>query len=91
MSVDEIKALVRRYVDQPWNKGNLDVWDELCAPEFTVRNLTENSVQSRFDIKQDILQLRTNPDFKNIVEEIIVEGDRAVFRWTTSRTEVRKA
>jgi SnoaL-like domain len=77
MSVAEIKALVRRYVDEPLNKGNFAVWDELCAPEHTVRNLADNTVQSREDQKRFFLQTRTNyPDYKTTIEEIIVEGDR---------------
>jgi hypothetical protein len=91
MSVDGIKSFVRRYVDELWKKGNTNVWDELCSPEFTVRNLTKDTVPSRDDIKRDVLRLRMNPDYKNIVEEIIVEGDRTVFRWTMGWTEVRKA
>ena len=91
MSVEEIKALVRRYVDEPLNKGNFAVWDELCAPEFTVRNLADNTVQSREDQKRSFSQVRTNfPDFKNTLEEVIVEGDRAAFRWTMSWTEEGK-
>src|SRR4051812_13272893 len=32
MSIAENKALVRRYFDERWNHGNLDVIDELLAP-----------------------------------------------------------
>jgi predicted ester cyclase len=33
-STDQNKAIVRRFVDEVWNQGNLNVIDELVAPGF---------------------------------------------------------
>lgn len=32
MSTEENKALARRFADERWNKGNLDICDEMLAP-----------------------------------------------------------
>ena len=33
MSTEENKALIRRYLDETWNKGNVAVLDEVCAQD----------------------------------------------------------
>jgi hypothetical protein len=42
MSLEEIKAIIRRRVDEPWNKGDVDVIDELCAPECAIHSQAAN-------------------------------------------------
>lgn len=87
MSAEEIKAMVRRFVDEPWNKGNVAVIDELCAPNYTVRFLPESEKGGREDLKQAILKARaSSPDFHAEVDEIIVEGDRVAYLWTMCNT-----
>ncbi len=34
MSPEENKAIVRRYLDEAWNKGNLNIFDELMTPDY---------------------------------------------------------
>lgn len=88
MSVEEIKAIVRRFVDEPWNKGNVDVIDELCSPEYTLRYGTESIVRSRDDLKKGALDNRAiSTNFKATIEEIIVEGNRVAYEWKMSRTD----
>jgi predicted SnoaL-like aldol condensation-catalyzing enzyme len=35
---EQNKALVRRIVDEVWNRGNLEVVDETFAPDYTEHN-----------------------------------------------------
>ena len=35
MSVAENKALIQRYIDEAWNKGVVDVLDEIYDPSFS--------------------------------------------------------
>jgi ketosteroid isomerase-like protein len=86
MSADEIKALVMRFLDEPWNKGNVDVLDELCAPEYTLHVLPENMKVGRDDLKQAAHESREAADFCATLDELIVEGDRAAYQWTMSST-----
>jgi hypothetical protein len=32
MSIEENKAITRRFVEEPWNQVNVAVLDELCTP-----------------------------------------------------------
>lgn len=89
MSVEEIKVMVRRFVDEPWNKGNVDVIDELCAPGYTVWYGTDGKlVGNRNEYKKAILGSRADmPDLVATVKEIIVEGNRVACEWEMSGTD----
>lgn len=87
MSVEEIKAMVMRFIDEPWNKGNVDVIDELCAPDYTVCSIPENWVGGREDLKKAILDYRMRaPDHYAAVGQLIISGDRVAYEWTMSGT-----
>lgn len=82
MSIEANKALVQRYVEEPWNKGNVDVLDEMCAPNFHLEGL--GGVEA---FKKVISDFRTSfPDLHFTVEEIIAEGDKVAYRWTARGT-----
>ena len=82
MSVEENKAFVQRYVEEPWNKGNVAILDELCAPGFHLEGL--GGVE---EFKAVITAFRTSfPDLHFTVEEIIAEGDKVAYRWTARGT-----
>jgi ketosteroid isomerase-like protein len=83
MSADEIKSIVKRFFDEPWNKGNVDIIDELCAPEYTVTYLATKWNGGREGLKDAIRNSRAaSPNFHGEVDEIIVEGNRAAYQWT---------
>jgi steroid delta-isomerase-like uncharacterized protein len=82
MSVEENKAFVQRYVEEPWNKGNVDALDELCAPNFHLEGF--GGVE---EFKATIKAFRKSfPDLHFTVEEIIAEGDKVAYRWTARGT-----
>ena len=41
MSTQSNKDLVRRFFDERWNHGNLDVYDEMLAPNSNIKNHKE--------------------------------------------------
>jgi predicted ester cyclase len=82
MSVEANKALVQRYVAEPWNKGKVDALDELCGPNFQLEGL--GGVDA---FKAAILDFRRSfPDLTFTVEEIIAEGDKVAYRWSSKGT-----
>lgn len=74
------KALVRRFVNEFWNGGNLGAADELMTSDVVIH---EPEVGSREGLKAFASALRAAfPDWHSTVEEMLVEGDRVVERWT---------
>ncbi len=87
MSREEIRRVIQRFVDEPWNEGKLEVIDELCAPNYKLLG-----VQSRADLKKAVADARArSPHLEATVSDIIVEGDAAAYGWTMRYTEEGKA
>jgi len=82
MSAQELaanKAAIRRYLDEAWNKGNMDIIDELMAPEY-VRYFPTMQLD-REGQKQRIAGFRRAfPDLHLDVDRILAEGDHVAFR-----------
>src|SRR5262245_32758205 len=79
-------ALVRRFIEEAWNTGNVGVVDELVAADFVDHPLWPNVVLSgpselspREQLKQDIAGFRTTlPDLHITIDELIDAGDKVV-------------
>src|SRR3954447_13642217 len=75
MDSEQGKELVRRYMDEAWNGGNVDVIDELFAPELAPR------------LKSLVEAFRAGfPDWHGVVEDFVVEGDKVANRWSAKAT-----
>lgn len=74
------RALVRQFVDEFWSSGNLDAADALMTADAVIH---EPVVGTPADLKAVAVMIRTAfPDWCSTVDEMIVEGDRVVERWT---------
>jgi steroid delta-isomerase-like uncharacterized protein len=82
MSAEQNKAVVRRFIDEVISGGNVDLIDELVAPDYVYHG-PGMEVPGPEGLKQVFTMLRTAfPDWSESVEELIAEGDRVVFRVT---------
>lgn len=89
MSTEENKAGVRRMCLEAWNEGNLDVVDEVVAPDARHHGLAPTTLVGTAPIKGLITQVRAAfPDIHIATEDLIVEGDRVVARNTVSGTHL---
>lgn len=59
MSMVHNKALVRRFLDEVYNKGNLEVADALVAPNYTSHNELNIEVLGPRGIKQAAIMQRS--------------------------------
>lgn len=81
------KALVRRFYDEAFNKGNIAVLDELCAANFTDHNAAPGQAPGLEGVKRMITMYRIAfPDGQITVDDIIVEGDKVAVRSTMRGT-----
>ena len=94
MSTEDNKALVRRFFEEVYNKGNVVAVDELLAPNIILHFDSPSDVPvpaelqlSLEEIKQFVSQFRTTfPDYHFIVELQVAEGDMVVTRGTARGT-----
>jgi predicted ester cyclase len=90
-SAEENKALVRRSLEE-LVRGNLDIIDELAAPDFVDRSLMPGQGPTREDFKRSVAEgLDAEPKTSFTIEEQVAEGDTVVTKyWSSSvdRSEV---
>jgi predicted ester cyclase len=83
MNTEENKALVRRYLKEAWDDGNVDVIDELLSPDFTSLNVPPGAAPDREHEKQLVRSfLDAFGSFQSTIEDQIAEGNTVVTRWT---------
>ena len=82
MSIEHNKALVTRFVEEFWNRGNLTAADELMAADAAIHMPTGESVNPA-GLKAFAEAWRgAFPDWHATWEELVAEGDRVAERWT---------
>ena len=82
MSFEENKAIVRRFIEA-YNKRNLDVFDDLLAPDY----FDHTSQVGPEGLKQLMnMAFKAFPDFHETIEDIIAEGDKVWVRITFTGT-----
>ena len=93
MSASANEALVRRAIEAIWNRGDLDVADELFAPDYVNHNgLIADLVSGPEAIKISAAFYRLAfPDLHVSVEELTIKEDTVVLRWTARRSSVRRS
>ena len=81
------KALVRRYYDEVWSQGRLELVDQLFHPEYENHDPATPGVmlRGREAFKGLVATLRGGvPNMKMRIDEQVCEGDVVVTRWTAS-------
>lgn len=91
MSVQENKALMRRWYDQVWKQGNMDVFDEFIAPDYVHHDEPCADLPTAEEYKKWISMVRgLFPDYDLTVEDMIAEGDQVAVRGTMRGNHTRK-
>jgi inosine-uridine nucleoside N-ribohydrolase/predicted ester cyclase len=90
-SVEESnKAVVRRYYEEVWGHGNLDILDELLDPSYVSIINSTTTTGDRATIEMLLHMLHTAlPDCYVEVEELIAEGDVVAARVVLHGTHTR--
>jgi steroid delta-isomerase-like uncharacterized protein len=85
------KALVRRFYEEAWAKGELDVIDEVFADDYVRHDLrsTQALLPGSEGMKRITADFRSAfPDLRFEVEIVIAEDEYAAARWTASGTHL---
>jgi len=81
MSIEQNKSIARRYFEEIWNQNNLDVIDEIIAPQV-VGYAAGQTFRGADALRQRAKTLRSiysDPRFE--IEDEIVEGNKVLVRW----------
>jgi len=82
------KTIVRRLVEELWNKGNLSVADELFAPTYAHHDPSTPDLGKgpEGERKRATLYRTAFPDVRLTIEDILAEGETVVARWSCRGT-----
>ena len=88
MSAEENKAVSRRVAEEIFNGGNVDLADELYAPDYVLHDpsLPEDLHGPEGIKRYAAMTLGAFPDIRVVVEDQVAEGDKVVSRWTANGT-----
>jgi steroid delta-isomerase-like uncharacterized protein len=88
--VEANKALVRRFYDEVWGRGNLDVCDEVFAADYARHDLRAGEAEPGPEGQKRIAQLFRSafPDLTWHIDVLVGEGDYVVGRWTARGTHL---
>ena len=88
MSTEENKALVRRFYDEVWNRGDYGVADEVFAADYVRHDLRPTPVPPGPEGQKLVANMfRTAfPDGQMTIDLLIAEADLVMARWTIQGT-----
>src|ERR687896_1340450 len=91
MSAEENKVVVRRLIEEVYNRGNLDMADELLAPDYVDHTWPPGKYAGREGLKRSVAKQRAaSSDLHTNIEEQIAEGDKVVSWVISSGTHDRE-
>ena len=71
------KAIYRRFLDEVFNQGRLDVADAMLPPSYVLHDAPPGTPTGPEAVKQVVKMFRSAfPDLKITVEDMVAEGDR---------------
>jgi len=85
VSTESNKAVVRRFIAEVWNAGNLDAADELVHPEYAISGIGTGPDAVRHNVS---IYRTAFPDLECVVEQLIAEGDWVAVRLTLRGTHL---
>jgi serine phosphatase RsbU (regulator of sigma subunit)/ketosteroid isomerase-like protein len=93
VSVEENnKALVRRFYEEVFNRANLDVANELLAPDYVDHSVPPGKYAGREGLKRSVAkQHASSSDLHVSIEEQVAEGDKVVSSVIASGTHDRES
>lgn len=87
MSAERNKALMRRYYDDVWGRGDLAAGDELIAEAIVDHMPFPGQAPGRAGHDETVEAITSAfPDRRFTIHDLIAERDRVVGRWTMTAT-----
>jgi serine phosphatase RsbU (regulator of sigma subunit) len=88
---EENKAIFRRYIEEVWNQGNLELVDEIFDRYISHQPDGPTLERGPEDVKRFVGEFRSAfPDFRISIDDQIAEGNKVMVRATIRGTHQRK-
>ncbi len=83
LSIEENKAVSRRYMEEIINTKNPTAIDEICSPGYIDHDPFPGIPPNLDGLKQFLeMNIAALPDYHSTIEDIVAEGDKVVTRFT---------
>lgn len=83
MSADQNKTIARRFFEDAFSNGHLEVLDELLAPDYVDHDSPPGTPPGPDGIRYLLSAFRNAfPDVRFTIEDQLAEGDKVVTRYT---------
>jgi steroid delta-isomerase-like uncharacterized protein len=88
VTAQDSKQLVRRFYEEVWRKGNVDMADDVFAEDYVRHDLRATDAAPGPEGQKQVARAfrAAFPDLAFDVEIVIAEGDYVAARWTASGT-----
>jgi steroid delta-isomerase-like uncharacterized protein len=88
MSADDNVATARRVLDEAFNQGRMEVFDEICSPDLVTHDpAAPEDLRGLPAHKERTQMYRTAmSDLEVTVDDVFGSGDKVAMRWTASGT-----
>ncbi len=87
MSTEQNKSIVRRWIEEGWNKHNPTVVDQFYAPDFVQHDPGQPPLRGREALKQYVgMYLTAFPNLQLTFTDLIAEGDQVAWRFSSTAT-----
>jgi steroid delta-isomerase-like uncharacterized protein len=89
VSLEENKAIILRYLDEAWEKGDWQAAEEVVAEDVVFHDQVREGdlPPGREGLRVAMERVRAGmPDFTMDVHEVVAEGDIVVIRWSSTGT-----
>lgn len=89
MSANDNKAIVRRYAEEIWNRGNLAALPDFVPDDYVLREPGAPDIVGPSGFRDYISAVRTAfPDSRLEIEDMVAEGDSVAWRWRMQGTHL---
>jgi len=81
--------IIKHAIEEAWNKGNVDVLDQVYAPDCVSHEVSPGGVDTLgVDVQREHLrrQRAALSGFQVTIEDVVCGADRVAFRWVVSGT-----
>jgi steroid delta-isomerase-like uncharacterized protein len=85
-AIEQNKDLIRKAVEEIWNKGNFDMLEEMVSDDFVI-HFPREELRGIENIKEFYTELRKAfPDIRFTIVEQVADEDKVVTHWSAAGT-----